>query len=235
MSDNVEFVDEMSHLGATLLNVQKFEFVFFGLAAHVPNSNNKDWNGEDFLRGNQGKFKETLGRLKKAYAGKFLLDNSDLDRLVRDRNILCHNYYRMVHADIKGSQKIENPVKFLTELSTLSNRYTSALLGFIALYNNQSEYPEFSDAQVRDIAIFNEVADLTLLEREIDKLTAEALVASKNNKTLEFIGEKKLARLFELLQLHPSKQYTQILQGEDLNSDLIDGIKLLKKQLETGL
>lgn len=235
MSDNVEFVDEMSHLGATLLNVQKFEFVFFGLAAHVPNSNNKDWNGEDFLRGNQGKFKKTLGRLKEAYADKFLLDNSDLDRLVRDRNILCHNYYRMVHADIKGGQKIKNPVKFLTELSVLSNRYTSALLGFMALYNNQSECPEFSDAQVKNIAIYNEVAELTLLEREIDKLTTEALVASKNNKTLEFIGEKKLARLFELLQLHPSKQYTQILQGEDLNSDLIDSIKLLKKQLETGL
>lgn len=230
----IDLRDEMKVLGAVLLEVQKFEFMFFGLAAHSPNDNNKDWNGKDYLMGNPDKFKETLGRLKKAYAGKFLIDNSDLDKLVRDRNTLCHNYYRMICIGDKKEHKIENRLKFLADLSALSNRYSSALMGFMTLCNNQSEYPEFSDAEVKNIAIYNEVAQLTLTELEckINKGNIELLTALRTNQVAEFIKQEKLTKLIELTHAHIDKKYSQRLSNQLFGSEYKEAFILLKSQIE---
>lgn len=205
-------VDEAAMLGAAILEVQKFEFVFYGLAAHVANENDKKrgYSGEAFLRGDLKKFKKTLGLISKNYAEKFLIDNSELEKLIKNRNILCHNYYRMFHTTIKGGEVIENPMRFLTEIFELSNRYSSALLGFIAIVNTNESY---SKMELKNIAVYNEVVKITLLEREIMeaiecmsiRLSAFTLDSSANIVPLT----SSIRKINALINEHPDEKYRQ--------------------------
>lgn len=230
--------DELVLLGAALLSVQRFELALHGLAAHIPKENNKNWNGEEFLRGDQSNFKQTLGMLKAVYAKELLLNDEDLDKLVKYRNILCHNYFRMTHAGVKNGNKLDDPIKFLEELIGLSNRYTSAILGLIAsIMQHKDETYQHSDSETKNIAIYIEVVKQTLLEREVDKLWVEVEAITTSNEAVSIAAgiESKLvalAKIVKLIDLHPNKNRGEELRKGLFDSGLMDSIKLLEGQLK---
>ena len=225
--------NELKLLGKALLSVQKFEFAFYGLATHFPKQNNNDWNGENFLRGDSSQFKMTLGGLKNAYGEKFLLSNSDLDKLLTDRNTLCHNYFRLVHADINNAEKLDDPIKFLEDLIELSNRYTSAISGLMAIILiDKNKIHKLTKIQSKHILIYDEVVRQTVIEKEITKILLRMKDALEQDSILEFLSDRKLNELLELISLHPNEHFGESLQKSFFDTDLMNELNLLKEALE---
>ena len=208
--------NELKLLGKALLSVQKFEFAFYGLVTHFPKQNNNDWNGENFLRGDSSQFKMTLGGLKNAYGEKFLLSNSDLDKLLTDRNTLCHNYFRLVHADINNAEKLDDPIKFLEDLIELSNRYTSAISGLMAIILiDKNKIDKLTKIQSKHILIYNEVVRQTVIEKEITKILLQMKDAlEQNNPIMALVELSDLCGAMEafLQKYHPSIHMSHLLE-----------------------
>ena len=117
--DNVE---EAALLGVALLQVQRLEFALYGVASHLTHlepvrkhKKLKNLTGESFLRGSLSELNMTFGQLNKAVSEQILICTDELSAFVRKRNILVHDYWRLVKSNIKGAKKLDDPERFLRE------------------------------------------------------------------------------------------------------------------------
>ena len=131
-----EAIREYALVGAAILDAQRIELLLYGIISHwSPQARSKrfkELDPEKFLRGNVEDLKATLGQLVKEFEDKKFLTTEDLHEFVNDRNLIAHNYYRLVKADIKGGKRLENPEKFLIEFAEKCNHWQKVLLGLIA-------------------------------------------------------------------------------------------------------
>ncbi|QAY80170.1 hypothetical protein [Sphingosinicella sp. BN140058] len=128
---------EMALLGAAIVLVQKFEFALYGIVAELSQlpgregKRYKDLEPEAFLRGNPSDLKVTLGQLAKEFGAPLLLASNELDRLVADRNLIAHNYWRVFHADIQGVAKRDDAEEFLTGFIALVEHLLKVISGLL--------------------------------------------------------------------------------------------------------
>ena len=202
MSDDINTENEFQLVATALLAVQRFEFIFYSLVTYIPKKNS--WTYDEFVRGDLKQFTKTLGILKRDYAIEFLIDNPELDLLIDYRNTLCHNYFRMTFMDIRDGHKLKDPIKFLKDLIEMSNRYTLALLGFIALIDKKKIHAPFSK-EGQAIAIYKDIQAKSVLRLEgrIDEIFNElnTIIESKNPD--KSTVERKYKQLMRLINLHP--------------------------------
>jgi hypothetical protein len=129
---------EMALLGTAVLLAQKFEFALYGLAAHLshlPEAQQekrfRKLNPEAFLRGDPSDLKATLGQLAAKFGKPLLLASNELDRLVADRNLIVHGYWRAFHANIEGVDRRQDAEQFLTSFISLAEHLLKVVSGLI--------------------------------------------------------------------------------------------------------
>ena len=77
--------------------------------------------------------KATLGQLVREFGDKLLLTTEDLDKFVKDRNLIAHNYLRLTKAHIKGGRHLEDPERFLMDFTKKCSYWEKVLRGLIAV------------------------------------------------------------------------------------------------------
>ena len=159
-------IEEATLLGAALIEAQKLEFALYGIAVHLKpefltNKRLKNIDPEAFLRGDPNNLKVTFGQLKKEIGDLLCLSSEDFDKLVEDRNLLAHNYWRLSQSGIHDAHKIENPKAFLVTFQLDCRRWNSILSGLLAVMlkkvataNNCLDTLDLSDKQIADIEIY---------------------------------------------------------------------------------
>lgn len=127
--------EELILLGCAILTAQKLEFAIYGLASHFKEkkSGYKDLTPEEFLRGDGTKTKATLGRLVKDFAPDLKIDDSELDQVVIDRNLIAHDYWRLRVAKIKGGRSLDDPEDFLRRFITRCEKWVAICQALIQL------------------------------------------------------------------------------------------------------
>jgi len=127
--------DEMMLLGGAMLAAQKLEFVLYGMASHLKEKNGKfkGLNPEEFLRGDGRKTRETLGAIVKEFGARLLIDGEDLNRLVSDRNLIAHNYWRLTKANIRGGRRLVAPEDFLFGFTVRCEKFIGLCQGWVAI------------------------------------------------------------------------------------------------------
>ena len=115
------------------------EFLLYGLASHLthlPEFQSRRYeslNAETFLRGDLANQKATLGQLVRDFSDKLLITSEELGKFVEDRNLIAHNYWRLVHANIQGGQSMSDPRRFLQDFANRCAHWENVLRGFLAL------------------------------------------------------------------------------------------------------
>lgn len=137
-------------IGATLLEMQRFEFFVHGLVAHFKTLQNhkrfKGLNAEIFLSDseiNKKKRKQTLGQI----FGVLKIDLSlfytnELDDYLNNRNILIHDFWRdFVRTDRYEEKRV---LSFLNNLNNSTEEWIKVFRGLMSMmaknaYENSSE------------------------------------------------------------------------------------------------
>lgn len=127
--------DELILLGAAMLAAQKLEFALYGMAAHLKDKHRQfqNLNPEEFLRGDGTKTKATLGAIVGAFAPQLAINGDELDQVVRDRNLIAHDYWRMTRAKVEGGRSLENPKEFLNDFGLRCDKWGRICNGWIAI------------------------------------------------------------------------------------------------------
>lgn len=127
--------DEMMLLGGAMLAAQKLEFALYGMVSHLQKKEGKfkELTPEEFLRGDGTKTRETLGSIVRAFGAQFELDGDELSKLVSDRNLIAHNYWRMTKANIRGGARLEDPEDFLFQFTVRCEKWIRICQGWIAV------------------------------------------------------------------------------------------------------
>lgn len=130
-----ELGDEMMLLGGAMLAAQKLEFALYGMASFIQKKKGKfkELTPEEFLRGDGTKTRETLGTIVSEFSSQFSLDGEELTKLVSDRNLIAHNYWRMTKANISGGRRLENPEDFLFHFTVRCEKWIRLCQGWIAI------------------------------------------------------------------------------------------------------
>ncbi|HFQ8053737.1 TPA: hypothetical protein ACHTCR_005629 [Pseudomonas putida] len=118
-----------------MMAAQKLEFALYGMASHLKEKGGqfKNLTPEDFLRGDGSNTKATLGALVREFGPKFDMGGKDLIELVRDRNLIAHDYWRMSRAKIEGGRSLENPIHFLVNFTKRCEYWISVCRGWVAI------------------------------------------------------------------------------------------------------
>lgn len=159
--------EEIGLLGGCLMAVQKVEFVFYGIAAHLshlPEANEKRFrqlNPEKFLRGDPHELKATLGQIEKIFGEKLDVSSSELTEFIKQRNLIAHNYYRLTRKGIKGAKVLESPEKFLKDFLNQCSYWESVFSGLLNLMlvaaaekENRSDEIKLSEYQKSTIVVY---------------------------------------------------------------------------------
>jgi hypothetical protein len=130
-----DLADEMMLLGCAMLVAQKLEFALYGMASHLKATDPKfkDLTAEEFLRGDGTKTKATLGAIAQAYGPRLQLDGDELTQLVKDRNLIAHDYWRLTKALIKDGRTLANPKQFLLSFIDRCNTWIRLCEGWITI------------------------------------------------------------------------------------------------------
>lgn len=130
-----EVADEMMLLGSAILMAQKLEFALYGMASHLKATDPRfrGLTAEELLRGDGTITKATLGAIAQAYGSKFQLDGDELAQLVKDRNLIAHDYWRLTKANVNGGRSLENPKQFLLNFFERCNTWIRLCEGWITL------------------------------------------------------------------------------------------------------
>ncbi|OQR30250.1 hypothetical protein BWR59_16965 [Pseudomonas sp. Bc-h] len=131
----LDLPDEMMLLGGAMLAAQKLEFVLYGMASHLKKRGGKFKNldPEEFLRGDGSTTKATLGDIVREFASDFQIDSEELTRLVGDRNLIAHDYWRMTKAKIRGGRSLQDPEDFLFRFISRCESWTAKCEGWLQL------------------------------------------------------------------------------------------------------
>ena len=131
-------VREMALLGTAVLLAQKFEFALYGIVAnlsHLPEAQQekrfRELKPEAFLRGDPSDLKATLGQLAARFGKPLLLASNELDRLVSDRNLIAHNYWRTFHLEIEGIERRRDAEPFLNSFISLADHLLKVISGLL--------------------------------------------------------------------------------------------------------
>lgn len=131
---------ECQLIGLSLLEIQQVEFALYGIISHLTHlPEGKGWkfkglSPETFLRGNPNELNATLGQLESAFGVKLYLTNDDFKILIKDRNLIAHNYWRMSRTSIKGAKRLENPEKFLLDFIDKCQYWKKVINGLLAFF-----------------------------------------------------------------------------------------------------
>ena len=159
-------ITEATLLGAALLEAQKLEFALYGIASHLrpealTDKRLKNIDPEKFLRGDPKDLKVTFGQLKNALGDKLFLSSVEFDKLVQDRNLLAHSYWRLSRSNIRDAHKIEDPEVFLISFQSDCRRWQSIISGLlgvmmksVATTNDCLDELNLSDKQLADMQIY---------------------------------------------------------------------------------
>ena len=126
---------EWAMVGAAVLASQRVEFLLYGLVAHLNEQARgqdrkfKNLSPENFLRGDVRNLRATLGQLVKTFGDKLLLTTAELEQFVNDRNLIVHNYWRLTKSGIEGTQRLEEPEKFLMTFLHKCDHWEKVLRG----------------------------------------------------------------------------------------------------------
>ncbi|HHX8443395.1 TPA: hypothetical protein ACVO0G_004828 [Vibrio diabolicus] len=166
----MNLLDECTLLGASLLGAQKLEFALYGVVSHLSHAydGKKDkrfteLTPEKFLRGSVDDLKLTLGQLEMAFGEKLLITNSDLKQFIKDRNLIAHNYWRLVKTNVKGAETLDRPEEFLKTFIARCDYWQSVLNGLLWLLMLEAAKKEgrieeinLSEHQQSEIDIYRE-------------------------------------------------------------------------------
>ncbi|WP_367348782.1 hypothetical protein [Sphingobium yanoikuyae] len=148
-------VREMTLLGTSLILAQKFEFALYGIVAHlshIPEAQQekrfRELTPEAFLRGDPSDLKATLGQLAAKFGKPLLLSSNELDKLVEDRNLIAHNYWRTFHADIDGICRRQDAEPFLTRFISLTEHLLKVISGLLARLRVEAALKEHRETEI---------------------------------------------------------------------------------------
>ena len=137
-------LEECALLGTVMLGVQRVEFLLYGLASHLaylPEFQDRRYKNLDpdaFLRGDVGDQKATLGQLVSDFGDRLLITGDEIRQFVDDRNLIAHNYWRLVHANVKGAPHLEDPKGFLENFANQCDYWENVLRGLLALAKTEA-------------------------------------------------------------------------------------------------
>ena len=166
----MDAIEEATLIGVALLAAQRLEFVLYGIASHLKpealtDKRLKNINPEIFLRGDPKNLKVTFGQLKIELGDKLFLASAEFDKLVDDRNVLAHSYWRLSRSGIRDAQKIENPEEFLKKFISDCNHWQSIMYGLLAVMmksvatsSNRLDELKLSEKQLQDLQVYYEHA-----------------------------------------------------------------------------
>ena len=159
-------IDECILLGGSLLAVQKFEFALYGIISHLPHlpeaqkeKRFRELTPEKFLRGDPEDLKATLGQLETAFGEKLLLSTTELKSLIKDRNLIAHNYWRLTKSNIKSAEKLESPLVFLKTFIERCEYWTTIIRGLLWILMKASAEKENRISEVN----FTESQEIEIL------------------------------------------------------------------------
>ncbi|PYE35764.1 hypothetical protein C8J35_102146 [Rhizobium sp. PP-F2F-G38] len=151
---------EFRLLGLVLYTFQKIEFGLYGIAAHLshlPEAQNDrrlaSLTGEKFLRGDPRQFKVTFGQLVAVFSDVLMLSSPELHKIVENRNIIIHNYYRKFHTKFSDSLSDENKVTFLEKVLIEALEFLSVLQGLFVVLKEAAAKKE---GRVQELVISDE-------------------------------------------------------------------------------
>ena len=139
-----EIIWEATLLGLAMLGAQRVEFALYGVVSHLTiltDSKRKEFRTltpEKFLRGNGEDCKATLGLLVHESGDRLLLTTEDLEKFVRNRNLIAHDFWRLAHIRIRGGRRLEDPEAFLNQFIEDCLRWDRILQGLIATMRHAS-------------------------------------------------------------------------------------------------
>lgn len=158
---------EMALLGTSVLLAQKIEFALYGIVAHVshlPEAQQekrfRDLKPEAFLRGDPSDLKATLGQLAARFGKPLLLASNELDRLVSDRNLIAHNYWRTFHSDVQGAKRRQDAEPFLTSFISLAEHLLKVISGLLTCLRIEAARTEGREGEI--ILSESELANMLL-------------------------------------------------------------------------
>jgi hypothetical protein len=153
--DSEEKVREMALLGTAVLLAQKFEFALYGIVAHfshLPEAQQekrfRELKPEAFLRGDPSDLKATLGQLAARFGKPLLLASNELDRLVEDRNLIVHNYWRTFHLNVEGIDRRRDAEPFLISFISLADHLLKVLSGLLARLRIEAALKEGREGEI---------------------------------------------------------------------------------------
>ena len=154
-NDTEAKIREMALLGTAVLLAQKFEFALYGIVAHLSHlpeaqqeKRSRDLKPEAFLRGDPSDLKATLGQLAARFGKPLLLTSKEFDRLVSDRNLIAHNYWRTFHLEIRGIERRRDAEAFLTEFISLADHLLKVISGLLTRLRIEAASKEGREGEV---------------------------------------------------------------------------------------
>lgn len=165
----MEILEECTLLGASLLGAQKLEFALYGVVSHLSHLDEakkekrfRDLTPEKFLRGSVDDLKVTFGQLEKSFGKRLLISNDDLIELIKDRNTIAHNYWRLTKSGVRGSEKLSDPEDFLRKFifkceywQKVFNGLLLFMMEVIAEKENRMDEINFTESQKKDMAAYH--------------------------------------------------------------------------------
>lgn len=135
----MENINIYTLIGATLLEIQKFEFLIHGLVSHFKNDilkkhkQFKDLDANNFLSNleeDKKKRKQTLGQVIQVLKENFELRNgNELEECLHNRNIFVHHLWREFF--YKNSYNIQECKEFLEKLNKQIDYWTKVFKGML--------------------------------------------------------------------------------------------------------
>ena len=126
---------ERTVLGGAVLAAQRMEFLLYGLVAHFEDELKRsdkrfrDLTPESFLRGDLADLRSTRGQLADTYGDELLLSTDDLNRFVKNRNLIVHNYWRLTKSGIRDGPLLDDPMQFLLRFIKDCQKWGRILMG----------------------------------------------------------------------------------------------------------
>ena len=133
-----EITYEATLLGLAMLGAQRVEFARYGAVSHLTilaDSKRREFRNltpETFLRGDAEDCKATLGLLVQEFGDRLLLTTEDLEKFVRNRNLIAHDFWRLAYTRIREGRRLEGPEAFLRPFIEDCLRWDRILQGLIA-------------------------------------------------------------------------------------------------------
>ncbi len=173
----MDLIDEFALIGGAILSAQRLEFALYGIVSHLSHlpevqkdKRFRDLIPEKFLRGDVDDLKATFGQLETIVGERLLISTDELKKLIKDRNLIAHNYWRLTKANIKDGEKLSNPEDFLKDFLARCDMWERIFRGFLYIFmmetakkfGRESEI-NFSEQQKKDIQDYYALAAIRLI------------------------------------------------------------------------